>query len=150
VVIFSLERLGGFDSHTSECQHFVFFLAGDRSEPHLEHAARGLLAAIQSLALDPDLNEADFPGPGCRVTERMAAVLCEKRHLRAERRDENLEPPWETTSIPEIVWIIQSRPGVLKSGSHHTQSRSRSRRAPRSLPDSQVLGQFSIPSNGTS
>lgn len=38
-------------------RHQYLFLSGDRSEPHLAHAAWGLLAAIHSLELWPQLNE---------------------------------------------------------------------------------------------
>jgi len=46
--------------------HVYQFLAGDRSEPHLGHAAWNLLAAIHSHELWPDLNEGTLRGPGCR------------------------------------------------------------------------------------
>jgi hypothetical protein len=45
--------------------HVYQFLAGDRSEPHLGHAAWNLLAAIHSHELWPDLNEGKLRGPGC-------------------------------------------------------------------------------------
>lgn len=46
-------------------RHIFQFLAGDRSEPHLPHAAWGLLAAIHSDTLWPHLNENKLRGPGC-------------------------------------------------------------------------------------
>ena len=46
-------------------RHIYQFLAGDRSEPHLPHAAWGLLAAIHSDTLWPDLNKDKLRGPGC-------------------------------------------------------------------------------------
>lgn len=46
-------------------RHIYQFLAGDRSEPHLPHAAWGLLAAIHSDTLWPHLNENKLRGPGC-------------------------------------------------------------------------------------
>ena len=45
--------------------HIFQFLAGDRSEPHLGHAAWGLMAAIHSHELWPDLNAGTLRGPGC-------------------------------------------------------------------------------------
>jgi hypothetical protein len=45
--------------------HIFQFLAGDRSEPHLGHAAWNLLAAIHSQELWPHLNEGTLRGPGC-------------------------------------------------------------------------------------
>jgi hypothetical protein len=46
--------------------HVYQFLAGDRSEPHLGHAAWNLLAAIHSHELWPHLNDRSLRGPGCK------------------------------------------------------------------------------------
>jgi hypothetical protein len=46
-------------------RHIYQYLAGDRSEDHLPHAAWGLLAAIHSEALWPHLNADTLRGPGC-------------------------------------------------------------------------------------
>lgn len=46
-------------------RHIYRYLAGDRSEDHLPHAAWGLLAAIHSEALWPHLNDGTLRGPGC-------------------------------------------------------------------------------------
>ena len=56
-------------------RHVVMFLLGDRSEPHLEHAAWGLLAAVQSYALDPDLSAPFLLGPGARLSDVLRARL---------------------------------------------------------------------------
>lgn len=48
-------------------RHIFMFLSGDRSEPHLPHAAWGLLAAIHSEAMWPHLNEGHLLGPGCSL-----------------------------------------------------------------------------------
>lgn len=45
--------------------HIYQFLAGDRAEPHLPHAAWNLLAAIHSHELWPALNEGHLRRPGC-------------------------------------------------------------------------------------
>jgi hypothetical protein len=45
-------------------RHVYLFLGGDRSEPHLPHAAWGLLAAIHSVEMWPHLN-GDLCGPNC-------------------------------------------------------------------------------------
>jgi hypothetical protein len=45
--------------------HIYAFLAGDRSEPHLPHAAWNLLAAIHSHELWPALNDGHLRRPGC-------------------------------------------------------------------------------------
>lgn len=50
-------------------RHIYKYLGGDRSEEHLPHAAWGLLAAIHSEALWPDLNAGTLRGPGCRAPE---------------------------------------------------------------------------------
>lgn len=46
--------------------HVYQFLSGDRSEPHLGHAAWNLLAAIHSHELWPHLNDCNLRGPGCK------------------------------------------------------------------------------------
>ena len=45
--------------------HVYQYLAGDRREPHLGHAAWNLLAAIHSEELWPELNAGHLRGPGC-------------------------------------------------------------------------------------
>lgn len=45
--------------------HLYHFLAGDRSEPHLGHAAWNVLAAIHSHELWPHLNDRTLRGPDC-------------------------------------------------------------------------------------
>jgi hypothetical protein len=45
--------------------HVYQYLAGDRREPHLGHAAWNLLAAIHSEELWPHLNAGHLRGPGC-------------------------------------------------------------------------------------
>jgi hypothetical protein len=47
--------------------HIYNFLGGDRSEPHLAHAAWNLLGAIHSLEKWPELNEPWMRGPNCEV-----------------------------------------------------------------------------------
>jgi hypothetical protein len=46
--------------------HVYQFLSGDRSEPHLGHAAWNLLAACHSHELWPHLNDGTLRGPGCK------------------------------------------------------------------------------------
>jgi hypothetical protein len=46
--------------------HIYQFLAGDRSEPHLGHAAWNLLAACHSHELWKELNDGHLRGPGCK------------------------------------------------------------------------------------
>ena len=47
--------------------HIYQFLGGDRSEPHLGHAAWGLLAAIHSHELWPELNAGTLRSEGCKA-----------------------------------------------------------------------------------
>lgn len=47
--------------------HIYAFLSGDRSEPHLPHAAWNLLAAIHSAEVWPDLNEGTLREDGCKA-----------------------------------------------------------------------------------
>ena len=51
-------------------RHIYKYLGGDRSEDHLPHAAWGLLAAIHSEALWPELNDGTLRGQGCKAPER--------------------------------------------------------------------------------
>ena len=50
--------------------HIYGFLAGDRSEPHLGHAAWNLLSAIHSHELWPHLNEGTLRNAGCQSPEQ--------------------------------------------------------------------------------
>jgi hypothetical protein len=47
--------------------HIYQFLGGDRSEPHLGHAAWGMLAAIHSHELWPELNAGTLRSEGCKA-----------------------------------------------------------------------------------
>lgn len=47
-------------------RHIYKYLAGDRTEPHLPHAAWNLLAAIHSEALWPELNQGHLRTEGCK------------------------------------------------------------------------------------
>jgi hypothetical protein len=47
--------------------HIYAFLSGDRSEPHLPHAAWNLLAAIHSAEVWPDLNAGTLREDGCKA-----------------------------------------------------------------------------------
>lgn len=55
-------------------RHIFMFLSGDRSEPHLPHAAWGLLAAIHSDEAWPDLNKPHLLGEGCSLTPEVRAA----------------------------------------------------------------------------
>lgn len=51
-------------------RHIYEYLAGDRSDDHLGHAAWNLLGACHSAELWPELNAGTLRGPGCRPPDR--------------------------------------------------------------------------------
>jgi len=53
-------------------RHLYKYLAGDRSEPHLGHAAWNVLGAIHSEKLWPELNEGKLRSEGCVPPKEMA------------------------------------------------------------------------------
>lgn len=48
-------------------RHIYLFLAGDRSEDHLGHAAWNIMGAIHSLEVWPDLNEGTLRSGHCEA-----------------------------------------------------------------------------------
>lgn len=50
-------------------RHIYLFLAGDRSEDHLGHAAWNIMGAIHSLEVWPELNEGKFRTGFCQPPE---------------------------------------------------------------------------------
>lgn len=50
-------------------RHIYLFLAGDRSEDHLGHAAWNVLGAIHSLEVWPELNEGTLRSGHCQPPE---------------------------------------------------------------------------------
>lgn len=64
---FNCER--GFPVHdllNHAIKHLYTYLSGDRSEPHLGHAAWNVLMAIHSEKMWPELNEGHLRKPGCK------------------------------------------------------------------------------------
>ena len=55
-------------------RHLYKYLGGDRSEPHLPHAAWNVMAAIHSEKLWPHLNEGTLRGPNCSLPKDAEAV----------------------------------------------------------------------------
>lgn len=51
-------------------RHIYMFLGGDRSEDHLGHAAWGLLAAVHSNEVWPDLNEGTLRTGFCEAPKQ--------------------------------------------------------------------------------
>lgn len=63
---FNWERgLPAHDLLNHTLRHIYKFLSGDRSEPHLPHAAWGIMAAIHSHAMWPELNAPHLRSAGC-------------------------------------------------------------------------------------
>lgn len=50
-------------------RHIYLFLAGDRSEDHLGHAAWNVMGAIHSLEVWPERNEGTLRSGNCRAPE---------------------------------------------------------------------------------
>ena len=93
-------------------RHIVMFLLGDRSEPHLEHAAWGLLAAIQSYALDPAFSGLHLLGQGATLTAEVLAHLEREAPLLANGRQAGEFESvgnWETRLLPEVARILNNR-----------------------------------------
>jgi hypothetical protein len=92
--------------------HIVNYIAGDRSEPHLAHAAWGLLVAVQSEVLDPDLSAPHMLGPGATVTQAMKDYLAEQAPILAARRKSGELDGlgnWSASGLPEVLLILAQR-----------------------------------------
>ena len=93
-------------------RHIVMFLLGDRSEPHLEHAAWGLLAAIQQDTLDPELSAPHMLGPGASLTDAARQNLTKNAPELAVRRTRGefvAESSWTIHDLGEIHQLVAQR-----------------------------------------
>lgn len=93
-------------------RHIVMFLLGDRSEPHLPHAAWGLLAAIQSLALDPEISAPHLLGPGATVGPEMRSMMSVNAldlKVRREAGEFADAGSWNLNDLKEIATILEQR-----------------------------------------
>jgi hypothetical protein len=105
----------GFSAHNllnHALRHQNLFLLGDRSEPHLEHAAWGLLAAIQSLTLNPELSAPHLLGPGATIPPAMESLLNREAPEKAEKRKSGFFgrlADWATNLVPEVMLITKAR-----------------------------------------
>lgn len=91
--------------------HIIMHRAGDRSEPHLPHAAWGLLVAAQEEILRPEAQQKHMLGPGCTINPAMQAYLNEQAPILAERR-RNLDKDafnWDLNKLPEVQKIVEQR-----------------------------------------
>lgn len=89
--------------------HITRYKAGDRTEPHLEHAAWNLMSAIQSAVLDPELSAPHMLGPGATLTPEMLKHMEETDPVLKERRKTSKPEPWSTETLPEVVQILKQR-----------------------------------------
>ena len=93
-------------------RHYTLYFAGDRSEPHLEHAAWGALAIVVSSVLWPELNEAHLRGPGCTLTPAMLAHQEAGDPERARKRKAGLFEglaSWSLSKVKEVANILGAR-----------------------------------------
>lgn len=92
--------------------HIYMFLAGDRSEPNLEHAAWGLLAAVQQQTLDPAHSEAHLLGPGAVLTKANLDYLAEQEAVLGPKRAAGEFAglgDWKLGEVPQIARILNQR-----------------------------------------
>jgi hypothetical protein len=88
------------------------YLLGDRSEPHLEHSAWGLLASIQQETLNPSVSAPHLLGPGATITPAVQAYLdANKEDLAARRKAGEFAGigDWNLRDLPEIQTILKQR-----------------------------------------
>lgn len=100
------------DTLNHSIRHVVMYLLGDRSEPHLEHAAWGLLASIQQETLDPSVSKPHLLGPGAIITPDVQAHLdANKEDLVARRKSGEFAGigEWNLRDLPEIKTILGYR-----------------------------------------
>jgi hypothetical protein len=93
-------------------RHLILFLLGDRKEPHLEHAAWGIMAASQSHALDPDLNAPHLLGPGATLTRAVKDHLEANKGDLKRRRDDGefaRSGEWSLADLPEVRELLSQR-----------------------------------------
>jgi hypothetical protein len=96
-------------------RHIYLHLAGDRTEPHLPHAAWGLMSAIVSDAIWPELNAGHAKGPGCTLTpeildrHRREDAAC--REFRASEAGKKIGQ-WQAAELADIRRILGQRESV--------------------------------------
>jgi len=93
-------------------RHITLYTLGDRTEPHLEHAAWGVMAAIQQETLDPGLSKPHMLGPGATITPEVRKHLEDnKERLSAMRKAGEFDGigDWKLTDLPEIKLLLAQR-----------------------------------------
>lgn len=104
--------MGVHDLLNHALRHVYLYLAGDRSEPHLPHAAWGLMSAIVSDTLWPDLNAPNLRGPGCTLTpEVLERQAGEDEACRAFRRSPDAADlsAWTVERLRDVQMILAQR-----------------------------------------
>jgi hypothetical protein len=96
--------------------HYAMFLAGDRSEPHLEHAAWNAMAAIVSQTLWPELNRPHQRGPGCTLTEDNVREQEANDAALALLRRSIQDVPWSACVLEKVRTILDQREQVVQPG----------------------------------
>lgn len=92
--------------------HLALFMAGDRTQPNLEHAAWGILAAIESDLLHPELNAPHLLGPGSTLTpEVLAKLAADAPGLAAKRKAGEFAHigNWRLADVPDVKKILDTR-----------------------------------------
>jgi hypothetical protein len=105
----------GMPAHTCvnhAIRHLILWAMGDRSEPHLSHAAWNCMTAEQSATLNPELNAPHLPGPGFTLTdeviEHLNAGKAERDRKRAAGEFARLAD-WAIDRLPEVRTILKQR-----------------------------------------
>lgn len=101
-------------------KHMLMFNAGDRSEPHLAHAAWGLLTAIQEDVMRPEAHVPHMLGPGCTVTPAMIAYMEHEKPILAEKRA-NADADaynWNIFDLAEVQKLRGQRDAVNATAAH--------------------------------
>ena len=93
-------------------RHIALWILGDRSSANLEHAAWGLLDAIQELQLNPEANKASLLGPGATLQPEMLAEMDAQAAALAAFRNspesDELEKR-ELETLPEVKMLLEQR-----------------------------------------
>ena len=95
-------------------RHLILYTAGDRTEPHIAHAAWGLLAAIQEEALRPEAHAAHMLGPGCSIGPEMKGELDRMRPILAKKRAEHGAEmsAWSVDELKDVKTLKNQADGV--------------------------------------
>ena len=94
--------------------HITMYLAGDRTEPHLDHLLCGAHFAVVNDTLNPHLSKPHLRGPGCTLTPEILAHLeagkADRRRKREAGEFDHLGE-WKLSEVPEVARILAQRAG---------------------------------------